>query len=254
MSKAPLEKSWKSRSQDSATYTCADGLHLRCHFKAFEIYEEVNPETDEGGETLAPENGIRVLSGRPPTIFVNQTWMSRDMKKIIERHSNKTYTFPNTVTIVDKWAFQDSRVVSVRLNEGLKTLKHECFMSSRIRKLILPSSVESIGKFAFDLCEHLKYVDLSAAHCLKCIKDSTFGACKALKQVLLNEGLEKIRSACFAESGFQRISIPSTVKHIQDGVFRGKALTQVHFLGTVKKEPHREHSSGNTKNDCPESE
>lgn len=103
------------------------------------------------------------------------------MRKIIETHSSKTYTFPNTVTIVDKWAFQDSRTVSVRFNEGLKTLKHECFMSSGIRKLVISSSVESVSGGAFSLCEHLECADLSTAHGLKCIKDGAFFACRALK-------------------------------------------------------------------------
>lgn len=72
MSKVPLERSWKSRSRDSATYTCADGLHLSYPFKTFETYETTDSETDEVSETLVPKNGIWLRSGRPPTILINQ--------------------------------------------------------------------------------------------------------------------------------------------------------------------------------------
>ena len=71
--------------------------------------------------------------------------------------------------------------VSIRLNEGLEILEEDCFRSSKLKKLVLSSSVESMGDFAFSRCKHLKHVDLSAAHDLKSIGSFTFYSCRALK-------------------------------------------------------------------------
>ena len=93
-------------------------------------------------------------------------------------------------------------------------MENNCFASSEIQKLFLPSSVESIGESSFDGCKHLKYVDLSAAHGLKSISVSAFFSCKALKQVLLNEGLETIGKYSFTDCGLERLFVPGSVRFI----------------------------------------
>ena len=72
-------------------------------------------------------------------------------------------------------------MTSVRLNEGLRVLAKRCFDFSGIKRLVLPSSVESVGDFAFDACESLEYADLRAAHGLKSIGQCSFFGCIALK-------------------------------------------------------------------------
>ena len=71
--------------------------------------------------------------------------------------------------------------VSVRLSEGLEALEENSFCLSKIRKLVLPASVESIGDSVFNMCGDLESADLSAAHGLKCIGNSAFDSCRALK-------------------------------------------------------------------------
>ena len=139
-------------------------------------------------------------------------------------------------------------------------MEDECFRSSGIRTLILSSSVASIGGFAFWGCENLGYADLSAAHGLKSIEEYTFYSCKALKEVLLNDGLETIGEDCFEDCGLERVSIPGSVQYLDRSAFGGSALTQVRFLGcTVNElrcgpEPPPEHFSGNVNSSCQKSE
>ena len=139
-------------------------------------------------------------------------------------------------------------------------MEDECFRSSGIRTLILSSSVASIGGFAFWGCENLGYADLSAAHGLKSIEEYTFYSCKALKEVLLNDGLETIGEDCFEDCGLERVSIPGSVRYLDKSAFGGSSLTQVHFLGRAGNElrcglePLPEHFSGNVDNNCQTSE
>lgn len=181
MNKTPLEGSQKSRRQDGATYTCADGVRVRCGYEVFETEEDLSSEMDYGSKITAPRYGILLRPGIPPTALISETRTSRDMKKIICGGPNKTYTFPTTITIVGKDAFFGNKVTSVKFNEGLKALEKNCFEGSGIRRLILPSSVESIDEHAFDGCRRLEYADLSAARGLKCISAKAFFSCGVLK-------------------------------------------------------------------------
>ena len=176
------------------------------------------------------------------------------MSEIIYRGSSKAYAFPNTITIVAKNAFYKNVAVSVRLNEGLETLEESCFENSRIRRLVLPASVESIGESAFEKCEYLEHADLRAARGLKSIDRSAFRSCKALKEALLNDGLDRIGLRCFEESGLEQVSIPGSVRHIDKFAFARSSLRQVRFLGTAERKLYCEGSSDGAKDDRPDSE
>ena len=67
--------------------------------------------------------------------------MNRDMKVIIRGDPGKTCTFPSTIAAVGEYAFNKRCVLSVGLNEGLKTLEENCFQRSGIRSLVLSSSI-----------------------------------------------------------------------------------------------------------------
>lgn len=54
---------------------------------------------------------------------------------------------------------------------------------------------------------------------LKSLANSVFSKCYALKHVLLNDGLETIQEKCFYESGLEKITIPRTVKLIEENAF-----------------------------------
>lgn len=149
--------------------------------------------------------GILLRPGDSPIVAVSGALTSRDMGKIVSGNSSRTYAFPGTIAFVDKSAFYYSETVSVRLNEGLKTLENNCFMSSGMRKLVLPASVESIGESAFEKCKRLEYVDFRNARGLKSIGEKAFHFCRALKQVSLNDGLETIGEECFAECGLEQV-------------------------------------------------
>ena len=167
MSGASSVKPRESRVQDSAAYTCTDGTDIYYNCDALRIEVITGKIICWAHVLVAPANGILLEPGKQPTVFVSGVQMSRDAQKIIRGGFSKTYVFPDTITAVGEDAFQGRRVISARLNEGLETLEEYCFSFSKIRKLVLPSSVVSVGDSAFTWCERLGYADLSAAHGLK---------------------------------------------------------------------------------------
>lgn len=93
-------------------------------------------------------------------------------------------------------------------------MERDCFRFSKIRKLVVPSSIESIGEGTFLMCSKLEFADLSAARDLKVIGPKAFASCKALRTVLLNDGLEKIGTCCFEESGLEEVTIPGSLRKV----------------------------------------
>lgn len=174
------------------TYRCADGTKITCKQETVKL--------DKMFLRKLPMNGIQSVNKDLLTI-VSGVVLNRAMAKVIRGGPAQTYTFPRTVSTVCEKAFENTNIASVRLNEGLRTLKEYCFQNSTVRKLVLPASVCEISGSAFGECRYLQYADLSAAHGLQTLNNYVFSNCDRLRQVLLNEGLETICPGCFSESG-----------------------------------------------------
>ena len=168
------ERAWVSCDPNGATYKCMDKIKVYCKYATFEILEEPVARMCSVRRRTTLKNGILWEPGIPLIVIVNGTQASRDMKEVISGGPSKTYAFPNTTTTVGWCAFQETDILSVRLNEGLKALNERCFYYSGIRKLTLSSSVELVDCYSFSGCEGLRYVDLSAAHGLKSIDNYAF--------------------------------------------------------------------------------
>jgi hypothetical protein len=88
-----------------------------------------------------------------------------------------------------------------------------------LERVIIPSSVKSIGKYAFSGCVNLMHIDLSS---VKTIGIGAFMNCTKLRDVELCEGLENIMDSTFLGcESFERITVPSSVKMIRSNAFSG---------------------------------
>ncbi|MGC7178419.1 leucine-rich repeat domain-containing protein [Metamycoplasma hominis] len=70
------------------------------------------------------------------------------------------------------------------------------FFNSVIQSVTIPGSVKEIG-------------------------ESAFSGCRNIKEVFLNEGLEKIGTGVFSNTNIESISIPGSVKEIGESAFSG---------------------------------
>ena len=105
MDKAPFERLHEARRRDGATYTCKDGVRLRCGYEVFELEVKITWKMGLRGTLTAPKNGILLRPGKSPIVVINRTLTSRDMKEITIGGPSKTYAFPSTTTIVGEDAF-----------------------------------------------------------------------------------------------------------------------------------------------------
>lgn len=131
-----------------------------------------------------------------------------------------------TLTDWGENAFSGS-LKSVTILDGVTEIHAGAFSDSLLQEVTIPSSVISIGAYAFALSPYLKHITL-------------------------NEGLESIGSAAFDNTPISTITIPSTVTNMYDIDFKEcMNLEQVIFTGdapTVHKEPSADKSAPDNQN------
>lgn len=148
-------------------------------------------------------------------------------------------------------AFYECRSLRhINLPEGLRRIESECFFHNGLEEITIPSSITTLGDYAFCLCYDLKRMifqsgsELEQIHndCfssngleefvappgLRRIESGAFSSCCDMVRVVLNEGLEKIGDQCkglhcsgaFGSIGVKEITLPSTLKQIDMHTFK----------------------------------
>ena len=96
-----------------------------------------------------------------------------------------------------------------------------------LETIILPKSITSIGKHAFEACIRLKQIELSG---VTKIDDSAFCDCFALNSIKLSSKLKSLGASSFKNCGLEKIKIPSKVKILEESVFENcTRLEEVDF-------------------------
>lgn len=105
--------------------------------------------------------------------------------------------------------------------EGTESIPNNYFRddshANALQKVVLPTSLESIGNYAFYGCA--KLTEISFANGLNAIGKSAFEGCITLKKIDLPSGLLTIGDAAFASSGLEAIAFPGSLQTIGQGAF-----------------------------------
>lgn len=100
-------------------------------------------------------------------------------------------------------------------------------------KILLPESLQSIGKASFSGCNSLKEITIPKG--VKKIGEWAFAGCERLSSVLLTEGLEEIGSCAFKNCrNLRYIKIPDSVTEIGEDAFEG--VSHIVYHGPAQSE------------------
>ena len=117
------------------------------------------------------------------------------------------------------------------IGEGNMTLNTNSYI---MNELVMPDSVEEIGKLAFSDCRGLEKIRFSnrlstiGAHC--------FSGCKNLKSISLPTSVETIGLGAFSACGLTAVSVPGLVKSIDEYSFdKCKELVEVTLCEGVEE-------------------
>ena len=127
---------------------------------------------------------------------------------------------------------------SYTVPSGVTTIWGGAFRDSKLTSITLPSSLTSIGEYAFESCESLTSVNFPSS--LTSLGEGAFYHCYKLPSVTIPSGITSIENYTFY--GCNRlvsVTIPASVTSIGDGVFcdwpfeDSVPLADVYYAGTA---------------------
>ena len=94
------------------------------------------------------------------------------------------------------------------------------FRNQNIRSYVIPSSVTSIGDYAFWYCDSLSEIVIPSS--VTSIGDSAFSWCRSLSEIVIPSSVTSIGDSAFSDCySLSEIVIPSSVTSIGDNAFYG---------------------------------
>lgn len=129
--------------------------------------------------------------------------------------------------------YEGNADLKVVMNEGVTEIKPYAFVdnntihcsasynvaNTKLRELVLPSSLDSIAEKRFWYCTKLQSVQLGEK--IKSVGDYAFCECFALTEIELPDDLRTIGDFAFQGAGLKHITIPNKVTSIGNGAFMG---------------------------------
>ena len=194
---------------------------------------------DDFGMSLRQYNGfMAILPSRQILVGAVPLWDLRSLKDV---------RIPDGVEKVGGYWFSDSDVESVEIcasvrelgpgafcrceklkrvsfqqGSRLEKIGDACFYWAAVEKVVVPRGVEQIQAEAFSNCTDLKEVAFEDGSRLREIGEQAFFNCKGLKNAGLPEGLERIERYAFAWCGLEEVTLPSTLREVQERAFASR--------------------------------
>lgn len=191
-------------------------------------------------EELIIPDGIEII---PKNLARNAT----SLKKVI---------LPASLKSIEDTAFRYAGISGeIIIPEGCTTIKQYAFANTNVQKVVIPSTLETLGTYIFTECHslvevHSKSTVIGSQMFYKCenvatvvlentvtIKKQAFNnpdnGTTQIDALVLPEGLTTIEDYAFTRSQITELVIPSTLSTIGQSVFQGsKQLTKVTALNS----------------------
>ena len=126
-------------------------------------------------------------------------------------------------------AFQDKGIMKLTIPEGVETIDDSAFKNNIIKEVVLPQSLNKIGKEAFF---DNKLETITIPKNVSRIEDGTFRN-NNLSSVKMEGKVKYIGSECFMNNKLQNIDLPEGLQSIKDGSFSGNFLTEIKIPESV---------------------
>lgn len=108
----------------------------------------------------------------------------------------------------------------VHIPYGVEVIESYAFSNSNITTVVVPQTVISIGRCAFERCKGLKEIIIPDK--VRFIKSECFRGCESLLRVHLSDGLVRIEERAFEHCiSLTEIIIPDNVDVVEGGAFSG---------------------------------
>lgn len=207
--------------------------------------EELNPTMLQNMRDL---KRIMVSPGNRRYISCDGVLYTRDLMQLVCYPAGRTqteYTVLPTVRGIGEYAFQNSKLDTVRLGNAVRWLADCAFINCRhLEKIDIPDSLQQLGLGCFDGCEQIR--DFHIPRDLNCISPPCFppevaaftvskdNACYAERDGVLFSKDFTVLYACPKGDGSMDYVVPDTVTEIADHAFSESRLGSITIPASVK--------------------
>ena len=126
-------------------------------------------------------------------------------------------------------------LTDIVIPDSVKTIDKQAFNQSGLTSIKFGSGLESIGEYAFQACNSLTKITVPGN--VKTIIHGAFDSCVNLEEVVLEEGVQTIGEIAFSScEKLVTVTIPKSVISIGDSAFSfdsGNSLQTVNYGGTM---------------------
>lgn len=213
-----------------------EGLYLKAETPP-SLGDDILRETNNTCKIYVPDNSINdynnseewsVYSGKiaaydyssnePPVTDYKQV---RIKPRQYENFDGKSVDVPDGIEEIASAAFYNSKIEKVVLPSTLTSIGQSAFYKcSNLSSVVIPDSVREIGSGAFADCSSLKQISLPPE--ISIIDGFVFSGCVSLESVVIPVGITRIGKSAFQNcKSLQRIIIPEGVVAIDDEAFSG---------------------------------
>ncbi|MBO5287531.1 MAG: leucine-rich repeat domain-containing protein [Clostridia bacterium] len=139
---------------------------------------------------------------------------------------------PDGITSIANNAFSScSNLCIINIPEGVSDIGDYSFSRTKITSIELPSTVTTIGKYAFGYCSELTTATIPGS--VTTIGDCTFYECKKLDSITLGEGITYISQEMFRYcKALKSITIPTTITKMHWWAFANSGICEIYYDGT----------------------
>ncbi|MCQ2533770.1 MAG: leucine-rich repeat protein [Clostridia bacterium] len=124
----------------------------------------------------------------------------------------------NPISIARKLYLNGTLVTEINVPSGITEISAHAFeYLSDVKKVTIPSTVKTIGDYAFLMCDGMESLTLSEG--IEELKASSFSGCRALKSVVIPTSVKYIGRNAFSFAAIQSVSVTRGV--IDDYAFYG---------------------------------
>jgi len=197
---------------------------------------DVSANDGKSHVTATLENGVFTVSGNGAMKNYNTYNENKEEAPWKSNKKIKEIKIEKGVTHIGNSAFEDCRnVAKVTIADTVTRIGNYAFYLTSIKEIQIPNSVTSIGHSSFATCLKLETLYIPAN--VKEIEYQAFTECRALKELVLEEGITIIGDGAFAETGIKELILPNSIEKIEKGAFSGSALRKVVLPNTLQHIP-----------------
>ena len=141
---------------------------------------------------------------------------------------------PNTLNKIEKNAFYYYKGTEITIPSSVETIGNYAFQNSSLEEVTIHSDILGYGMFYN--CQSLANVTMDGN--IESIPEKCFGNCSSLSSITIPSTVTSIGASAFYESGIESITIPSTVTSMGGSIFSNCAyLASVQVLANVEALP-----------------